>query len=158
MAAGPFADTGSREHQTIRDPQSSTLPTTSSNGATARADARTLIAIVRNEQRRAVRESYGENAGECFTDDDLAAFRTNRTAEQIVTRLRRDPQFLNVVAAIKALGSTEREDLLAAASAERRKTWRELGHISREGQTEAGRQAETLVALAIVAEVQRLVP
>ncbi len=89
--------------------------------------------------------------------DDRSALEPDRTAEQIVARLRQDPEFLNVVASIKTLPSTKREDLLATASAERRKTWRELGRISPEGQTEARRQAETLIALAIVAEVQQLV-
>lgn len=119
-------------------------------------DPQTLIATVKTEQLRAVRESYGENNGECFTDVDLTDFKANRVPEQVVATLRRNTQFIDVVLAIKALPSSEREDLLAAARAQRRKTWKELGRVSRDGQTEAGRQAETLIALAIVAEVQRL--
>ena len=119
--------------------------------------ANQLITIIKEQQRKNVKESWGELAYQCFTDDDLARFIKNKRIEQIIESLKRDPNFLDVVSAIRQMKPSERKKLLHAADKPLRPTWAELGRISREGQTEAGQEAEKMIATAIVKLVKELV-
>jgi len=116
-----------------------------------------LISIIQEQQRKNVKESWGELAHQCFTDDDLARFVQNRRIEQITESLKRNPEFLDVVLAIRQMEPSERKKLLISADKPLRPTWAELGRISREGQTEAGQKAEKMIATAIVKLVKELV-
>src|SRR6185369_7392500 len=62
LVAALFADRGSHEPQIVGNSPSSPPSTQSGNGTATRADPQTLITIIRTEQRRAVRESFGLNA------------------------------------------------------------------------------------------------
>lgn len=116
-----------------------------------------LISIVQEQQRKNVRESYGELAHQCFTEDDLTRFVQTTTTERITGSLKRDPRFLDVVLAIRDMEPGERSTLLISADKPLRPTWAELERISREGQTEAGQEAEKMIATAIVTLVKELV-
>jgi hypothetical protein len=70
--------------------------------------------------------------------------------------LRKDKEFTNVVLALKASPPHEQQKLLDAALNTRRPTWAELGRIDRQGQTEAGQEAEKMIAEAIVNLVKEL--
>lgn len=116
-----------------------------------------IIIIIQKQQRKNVRESWGELAHQCFTDNDLARFVQNKTTERITDSLKRDPEFLDVVLAIREMEPSKRKKLLISADKPLRPTWAKLGRISREGQTEAGQEADRMIATAIVNLVKELV-
>jgi hypothetical protein len=112
--------------------------------------------LIKDAQRKNVRESYGELAGQCFTDADLEQFVDAQRPSQIAEEYRADKSFLAIVIALQKLTPEERQAILTAAKKPLRPTWGELGRVSREGQTEAGRKAEILIAEAIVSQAQEL--
>lgn len=116
-----------------------------------------IISIIEEEQRTQVKESWGELASQCFTDDDLKRFVSNKTAEAIVERLKRTPRFLNVVMSIRHLTTAERAELLFSAEKPLRPTWAQLGRITREGQTEAGQNTEKIIASSIIRIVREMI-
>jgi hypothetical protein len=113
-------------------------------------DPEALLKIIKNKQAKNVRESYGEFASQCFTDDDLSRFIREDRPSSIARGLKKDKSFLSVVGAIKKMHVAERKALFERALATYKLTWAELGKISREGQTEAGQKAERLIAETIV--------
>lgn len=121
------------------------------------ANPEELISIIQEQQRKNVKESWGELAHQAFTDDDLTRFVQNKTAERITNSLKRDPHFLDVVFAIRKMEPGRRLELLISADKPLRLTWAQLGRISREGQTEAGQEAERMIATAIINLVKELV-
>jgi hypothetical protein len=116
-----------------------------------------LADVVRKYQRQNVRESYGELAHECFTWDDLSLFTRTKKATRIAEGLKRSRAFLQVVVALRNMPSEDRDKLFKACRRPLRPTWAQLGRITPEGQTDAGVQAEQLIADAIVDLAQRLV-
>ncbi|MEO0248494.1 MAG: hypothetical protein ABIN58_02900 [candidate division WOR-3 bacterium] len=117
----------------------------------------TLREIIEEQQRKNVRESYGIWAHQCFTDDDLNQFISSGQAARIALSLKGSKQFMAVVSALKKLPAKQRQKLLGSCRRPLRKTWAQLGRISSEGQTEAGQQAEKLIADAIVDLVEELI-
>ena len=118
---------------TIKSPTStSVIPSPSAN-----AKPEKLISIIQEQQRKNVKESWGELAHQCFTDDDLARFVRTKTTERITDSLKRDPRFLDVVLAIRKMEPGKRLALLTSAEKPLRPTWAELGKISREGADES---------------------
>jgi hypothetical protein len=115
-----------------------------------------LLAVIQSEQRSVVRESYGKFEGQNFSDDDLKDFKGKNVPQSVADRLRHDSYFIDVVSAVKRMEPGAREKLLSEGMRTRRKTWAESGKISPEGQTEAGREAEELIAQAIVKLVREL--
>jgi hypothetical protein len=111
-----------------------------------------LLDLVRFQQLRTVRASTGQLAHECFTDRDFASFRAAKTPEQIVKRLKQAPDFAVVATALRTLSPERLDETMRAARQTARPTWREMGFIDRQGrgQTEAGHQAELMIAAAIV--------
>jgi hypothetical protein len=111
-----------------------------------------LLDLVQLQQRRNVRTSTGELAHECFTDRDFASFKAARTPEQIVKRLKAAPDFAAVAAALRTLTPVRLAETMRTVRQTARPTWREMGFIDRQGrgQTEAGHQAELMIAAAIV--------
>jgi len=122
--------------------------TAAASGNMAKPDL--LLGIIVEQQRKTIKESIGPEAFQSFTDEDLQRFKANRMTERIVADLRNDNRFLEVVLAIKAMKPAERQQLFKTAGKTYKPTWAKLGKISREGQTEAGQQAEMLIAQAIV--------
>ena len=116
-----------------------------------------LQGVIQAEQKKYVRESYGQEAGQCFTQDDLDSFVKENRLLQIVAELRHSNDFLDLAVGIKMLAPSDRQHLLDASRGLSHPTWRELGRISPQGQTDAGQKAELLIAGAIVAEIERLI-
>lgn len=121
-----------------------------------RTPGQMLTDVVRWQQLRAVRESTGELRGQCFTDDDLDAFRSRNVPAQIVERLTRAPEFGLIADALRTLPRDQRAEAYRAARTPARPTWREMGFIDPlgRGQTEAGQRGERLVAAAIVDAIE----
>ena len=116
-----------------------------------------IIRIIEERQRKHVRKSTGELAHESFTEDDLTQFIENKTPERITATLKTDKSFIEVAIAIKQLPASERETLLETGRNTFRPTWAELGRIDPEGQTDAGQEADKLIAEAIVQLTQELI-
>jgi hypothetical protein len=117
-----------------------------------------LIDLIRQLQHEHVRDSSGIQAGQCFTDNDLAKFKADKVTAEIVGHLKDDKDFSAAVDSIRAMDSGERTKLLDKARQTYKKTWAELGYDPattpaaklREGQTDAGQEAERLIAEAVV--------
>ena len=109
-----------------------------------------LLEISREQQRLRVRPSYSESASQSFTQDDLDKFIKDNVAGQVAEDLKHDNAFISVLLALKNMPPTERQALLRACEKPLHQTWAQLGRITPEGQTEAGQQAEMLIASAIV--------
>jgi hypothetical protein len=110
----------------------------------------TLREIIVEQQRTHVRESYGVRAHECFTEADLDQFIADERPSEIAAALRTSKRFMAVVALLKEMPPEQRQSFLNTCRRPLRPTWSQLGRISGEGQTEAGQQAELLIAQAIV--------
>jgi hypothetical protein len=113
-----------------------------------------LIEIIKEQQQKHVKESFGEFASQSFTEEDLRVFVDAKVPAGISETLKHDNQFIDVVLAIKNMPSGERQKLLDMASQTCKPTWGQLGKISREGQTDAGQRAEKMIASAIVTLVK----
>jgi len=111
--------------------------------------------IIKSKQRQKVNPSYDEY--NCFTDVDLQNFRKNNTPEQAVNELIEDNSFIDLIIAIKDMNPADRQKLLATSSNIAKPTWATLGSNSIEGQTEAGHEAELLIAKAIVSKIKEMV-
>jgi len=97
-----------------------------------------------------IRESHGVWAHECFTDIDLREFKRAGRPAQIAQGLKGSREIAEIVSALAGLPADRRNSLLNSCRRPLRPTWAELGEISPRGQTEAGQQAEKLIADAIV--------
>jgi len=109
--------------------------------------------VIRWQQRTHVKVSTGTLAHEAFTDDDLHTFKARKVPGRVVAAIAGTDDFEAVRQTFEAAPPAERERILRVARTVGRPTWREMGFIDREGrgQTEAGREAERLLAEAIVA-------
>jgi hypothetical protein len=117
----------------------------------------TLTEIIGEKQKQEVRESSGVWSQDCFSDDDLNEFVETDRAAKIAQALKKSKRFQAVVEIIKNMPAGEQQAFLNSCRRALRPTWREIGSISREGQTEAGNQAELLIAQAIVDLVKELI-
>jgi len=115
-----------------------------------------LITIIKEQQKKYVRESWDTDAYQCFTDEDLEKFEDSGIPRKIVEKLKKNNQFIDVVLAIKEIPPSKWQDLKERSLKTYKPTWAELGKISREGQTEAGQKAEKTIAEAIVELVVEL--
>lgn len=115
-----------------------------------------LITYVRAAEKIEIRESWGEEAGECFTWADYEAFEHANRPALVAQQLKVTPQFRKLVEMIKAMPQDDRDKLFARAKETARPTWAMMGRISREGTTDAGRKAGLEIARAIVGAVQDL--
>ncbi len=119
-------------------------------------DVKDLGELIREAQYDHVRESYGEMAHQCFTDRDYERFQDRRVPEKIVTKLEGDRKFMEGILALQELSADDQKKLLKELRKPLRKTWAQRGEISREGQTNAGQQAEWDIANAIVDRIVEL--
>jgi|GEM_PF-3549005 hypothetical protein len=109
-----------------------------------------IIDIIKEQQTIFVKESYGENANQCFTDIDLQKFMAKEVPNTIRNNLQKSNEYLAIVIALKNMDPVKRQQLLSNAQNTFKPTWGEMGRISREGQTDAGQSAEKLIAASIV--------
>jgi hypothetical protein len=119
-------------------------------------DPKKLVGIIKQQQHDNVKESHGEYVNQCFTDEDLKRFVEGKKTVEITKQLKKNNHFLETVLAVKKMRPSERQNLIDECLKISRPTWAELGRISREGQTEAGQQAERMIAKAIVDLVEEL--
>jgi hypothetical protein len=115
-----------------------------------------LIEIIKQQQEKNVRLSYGEEASQNFSSVDLANFVREKTTAKIAEELKGNNEFLDTVSAVKAMPPAERQKLLDRAAVTYKPTWAQLGKIDPSGQTEAGQRAERMIAEAIVNLVKEL--
>ena len=117
-----------------------------------RTPEQTLLDLVQFHQRKSVRTSTGEMAQDCFTDRDFDAFKRAGTPAEIAKRLRQAPDFAVVAGALRTLPPDRLAETLRMVRQTARPTWRQMGFIDRQGrgQTEAGHEAELMIAIAIV--------
>jgi hypothetical protein len=127
-----------------------------SPGPTSIVSPDELLGIITSEQRSKVRESINIYDGQNFSNDMLKEFKEQNVPRLVTERLKHNNDFIDIVLAIKQMGSGAREKLLSDGMRTRRKMWAELGKISPEGETEAGREAEQLIAQAIVDLIREL--
>jgi hypothetical protein len=106
--------------------------------------------VILAQQRTHVRLSYGQADGQCFTRDNLSGFKQRDVPGQIVRQLRTSAQFRAIVEQLRKQPAGKRARYLQKCRAIAHPTWAQLGKISPRGQTEAGQQAELLIAQAIV--------
>ena len=118
-------------------------------------DPSVLVEIIQQQQKSNVKASHSEQ--DCFTDKDLERFKSRKIQNQIVAELMNDNSFIDLIISIKGMSPTKRQALLDDLCAKVAKpTWRSLGEISSKGQTDAGNEAELLIAEAIVAKVKEV--
>lgn len=118
-------------------------------------EIRELIVMIEDLQRSEVKESQNEFIN--FSYDDLERFKDNKVAERAALSLKTDPRFLDVVHAIRKADPSSRSTLLRVADKPLRKTWGELGRVTTEGQTDAGQEAEKLIAKSVLELVRELI-
>jgi len=118
------------------------------------SDVETAIKIA---QKINVRESCGPEADECFTDADYQEFTARKMPRKIAQSLRSDRKFMEGLLALRETPAAEREAFIRSFRRALRPTWAELGRISCEGQTDAGKAAELDIANAVADMVEELV-
>jgi hypothetical protein len=128
------------------------LVTASMLSACRHSDAQSgdLRAIIEQQIRANVRESFGELTGQCFSDADLDRFTRDKVAQGIVAQLKTNSRFLATVEKVRAMPPDARSAYLKRCRLPLHKTWAELGSISSKGQTDAGQRAELMISNAIV--------
>lgn len=128
---------------------------------TDRTNPQELISIIKNYQRKIVRDSWGIQLGEAYTNDDLAVFNQG-SVFRILDELKKDKVFSDLIKTIKQLPPSQQTDLLNNAENTYRQRWSVLAldpaTATRTqlltGQTEAGSTAERSIAEAIVGYVK----
>jgi hypothetical protein len=113
-----------------------------------------LEEVIKNQQKSNVKASHSEH--NCFTSKDLEMFKNQKKHNQIVADLMNDNSFIDLIISIKNMTPTERQALLSRCANISKPTWNSLGEISSKGQTDAGNEAELLIAEAIVAKVKEV--
>jgi len=119
-------------------------------------DINDIVELIKQSQRENVRESYGEWAGQCFTDEDYQAFTMYNRPQKIASALKGNRKFMEAVLALKAMPEEERNQFVSGCRRPLRPTWAQLGRISPEGQTVAGQRAEIDIANAVADTVLEL--
>ena len=111
--------------------------------------------IIKTKQSEKVRIS--RNQYDCFSNDNLQSFKNNKIPSQVVNELMMDKSFFDLVIVIKNMSANEQQELLETSSGIAKNTWATNGEVSAKGQTDAGREAELLIAKAIVSKVKELI-
>ncbi|HEV7404025.1 MAG TPA: hypothetical protein VGO11_13890 [Chthoniobacteraceae bacterium] len=116
-----------------------------------------IVTAIQAAQKRLVRESYGQLAHECFTEVDLEQFRRDKVAWHAAEALQNHRKFMEGVLALRAQPERAQTAFVSGCRKPLRLTWAELGHIGRDGQTDAGNAAERDIANAAADLLERLV-
>jgi hypothetical protein len=115
-----------------------------------------LIKIIKDQQASYVKESWGTEGYQCFTDVDYNNFINSKIPEKVLINLKKDNKFIDVVLAIKQMPSSKWQELKELCLKTYKPTWAEQGSISRSGQTDAGQKAEKMIAQTVVKLVVEL--
>lgn len=113
-------------------------------------DKDALVKAVKSQQKKYVKDSYGEAAGQNFSQKDLGVFIKNNTAKKSVQELIDNEVLIEIIEGLKGISAVERTSILDSASHTYKKTWGKIDKISIEGQTVAGQSAEKAIADEIV--------
>lgn len=113
-----------------------------------------LESFIKDQQKQNVKTSYSD--ANCFKTTDLDLFKKNKKQNLIVADLMNNNAFIDLIISYRKLAPTERQTLLNRFSKIAKKTWDELGVISPEGQTVAGKEAELLISNAIVTKIEEM--
>ncbi|PWU19826.1 MAG: hypothetical protein C5B50_05200 [Verrucomicrobia bacterium] len=119
-------------------------------------DTNEIRNLVQKAQRKHVRESYGELAYQCFTEQDYQAFDREQRAHSISSNLKANRKFMEAVLSLQQKSPADRALLINDLRHPLRPSWAQLGQVSKEGQTEAGRRAELDIANAVADLVSQL--
>src|ERR1022692_679921 len=92
-----------------------------------------LVAYIRYSEKAEIRESWGEETGECFTWADFYMFVKTNRPKAVADQWKTTPAAKKVVELIRAMPRAERNELLARARNSARPTWAMIGRISAEG-------------------------
>jgi hypothetical protein len=117
-----------------------------------------LISFIQSAEASEIRESWGEEAGQCFTWADYDVFVRAGRPVAVAAALKSTPAFQKLATMIGGMSPAQRDALLDRARATARPTWAMIGRISRDGTTDAGRKAGLLLASAITDAVEELLP
>jgi hypothetical protein len=115
-----------------------------------------LITIIKDQQASYVKDSWGPESYQCFTDVDLDNFNSSKIPEKISYNLKKDAKFIDLVLAIKQMPASKWKELKEICLKTYKPTWAEQGGINKNGQTDAGQKAEKKVANTIVKLVVEL--
>jgi hypothetical protein len=120
---------------------------------------RKLIDLITREQRNNVKKSTGTNDYQCFTDINLASFKSSNRPQKIVETLKSDSAFKTLVEEFRGMSESARKEAFSHARKICQPTWGEMGYIDKEGngQTDAGQQAQLLISAAIVDAIQNMI-
>jgi len=109
-----------------------------------------LIKIIQKNQAKYIKESYGEESFQCFTDKDLKSFMSKNILSEIKSDLKLNNEFISLVISTKKLTPDNWLKLIKISRSTYKPTWADNGKISKEGQTNAGQVAERAIANEIV--------
>jgi hypothetical protein len=112
-----------------------------------------IPAAIAAAQKANVPESWGTEAYQCFTEADYSAFKSNGSAARIAAKVIAKPEILAAIPVLRGMSKVQLAKTTAEWRRPLRKTWEQLGRISREGQTDAGQRAELDIAIGITAAV-----
>jgi hypothetical protein len=130
------------------------------NAANGETDERmmqtSIITKIQQLQRQHVKLSY--SITNCYTDVDFKKFQRDGITGQITRQLRTDRGFLNIVSSLNRMSPDALTAILDSATNTYKKTWAALGFDPAttprqellKGQTDAGSEAERLIAEAVV--------
>ena len=108
-----------------------------------------LSEIIKRMQFNLVRSSPGTSPGEVFTRTDLVEFVQQMTAKNVALILKDDSSFRELLGELKSTDISEWKNLEACVRP-LRPTWAENRRIEAETQTEAGQEAERILASLIL--------
>ncbi len=115
-----------------------------------------FISVIARYQKKHVRESYGEWAGQCFTWIDLDAFNAQDVPVQVKSKLKQDAAFSQLAKCLGELSPDAWATIREEGLNHFKPTWAEQGKVSRSGQTDAGQRAEKMIAAAVVEAAEEL--
>lgn len=111
-----------------------------------------LTSFIKSVQLKNVKKSTAPDVSHCFTEVDLDKFKQDGRAEAAAKAALTTPEGRHALASVRALPIRDRASVLADGRKVCRPTWADLGGITPDGsgQTDAGQQADLLVAEQIV--------
>lgn len=113
-----------------------------------------IIDVIKIKQDRHIRKSYRE--GDCYTWADFDDLKSSDKLGRIVENLNSNSHFLQMVLETNKLSAEEWGVLREEALATYQGTWDEIGKVGPDGQTQAGQEAQKLIANKIVDLVSKL--
>lgn len=112
-------------------------------------DSGTLLDQIVTIEKKYVQDSWGTNRGECFTDEDYAAFTRERKAKAAVDDFAQSEAYSKLKSKLSDADTEVWNRILGQVRTQYQRTWAEVGEITRKAQTTAGQQAQKDIAYEI---------